>query len=127
MVIAAAAGISSPPAGSTVSTTSSPPSAHALDTSVAGGDRARDAVPGLRSGAGAGARTEPSSGPGVDVARPDKVVGPLGVGGTDYGHRRTDDAEVKVELNVGDQVLVGIYANPGTLFADPAQPLRDEP
>jgi RNA polymerase sigma factor (sigma-70 family) len=129
VVIAVAAGIASTPKGSTVTTTSSPPSAHALDTSGAGAGRGGTQVSGLIGARDArrGDRGDPSSPvPTTVVVRPDRVVGPIGIGGEAYRKNRTEGAEVQLEIkDPMNQVIVGVYANPSTLFADPTQPLPD--
>jgi co-chaperonin GroES (HSP10) len=60
------------------------------------------------------------------VPDPDHVVGPVGVGGDDYGRDRTKDAELRPEVKVGDTVIFGFYASPREVLADPTRPLRDE-
>jgi RNA polymerase sigma-70 factor (ECF subfamily) len=127
-VIAVAAGVAGGSNASTVTTTSTPHASGAMlqagTTGRPGGGAAPSSVV---DGLGADGGRASDALPADVVIRPDKVVGPVGIGGDEYGKHKTEDAEITVELDVGGQVLVGVYANPGTLFTDPAQPLEEEP
>jgi RNA polymerase sigma-70 factor (ECF subfamily) len=84
-----------------------------------------DGVGAAHTGTGGGLTRGPGDVTPPGVPRADHVVGPVGVGGDDYGRHMTEDSEVRIELNVGDQVLVGLYANPSQIWEDPTAPVED--
>jgi RNA polymerase sigma-70 factor (ECF subfamily) len=127
-VIAVAAGVAAPRDSAMVTTTSPHAAAEAIRAAAPGRTGGGPGSgPGGRGGTGTASGSGASSSlPGPRLARPDRIVGPVGVGGDDYGHRKTEDAEIKIELDLGGQVLVGAYANPKKFASDPLAPLKGE-
>lgn len=128
VVIAAATGMAGHSDDANVKTTPSPAAAAAAGTTPAG-TALRGSGAGVPGRAAGSARdgAAPATGTPVDRVRPDKVVGPIGIGGPDYVKDRTEDSELTIELkDPADQVLIGIYANPKQFMADPLAPIEDK-
>ena len=130
VVIATATGIAGHSDDATVKTTPSPAAAEAAGRTPAGAGRTGAAAAGIPGRAATGAGHVPGSATGtpIDRVRPDKVVGPIGIGGEAYRKDKTEDSEIKIEItDPANQVVVGVYANPKKFLANPTEPLpKDE-
>ena len=129
VVIAAATGMAGHSDDANVKTTPSPAAAEAAGSTPAGtalSGGGAFGVPG-RAASSAHDRAAAATGTPVDRVRPDKVVGPIGIGGPDYVKDRTENSEIEIELkDPADQVVIGIYANPKQFMADPLAPIEDK-
>jgi RNA polymerase sigma-70 factor (ECF subfamily) len=125
VVIATAAGIAGQSQGDTVRTTPSP-AADAVGAPAGGNAGAGHGAAGLPShgGSGGGPATGAATSIPPERVRPDKIVGPVGIGGNEYGRDRTEDSEIKIEFtDPAGQVVVGVYASPKKFLANPTEPL----